>query len=69
MKKLKIIQYDKVLIILYNAYIINCVNESDENDDIHSYYLYKHIYCDRPSVYFSIISAKLIKLLSKHTDK
>ena len=47
------------------------INKSDGNDDImkfpHNYYLFKHIYFDSPSVYFSIISTKNID--KKHTDK
>ena len=49
-------------------YKFKLINKSDENDDImkspHSY-LYKHIYCDSPSVYFSIINAKSIDKISK----
>ena len=54
----------------WSDYIYKLINKSDEKDDImkfpHSNYLYKHIYCDSPSVYYSIISAKSIdKIVSK----
>ena len=41
------------------------INKNNENGDImkfpHSYYLFKLAYFDKLSVYFSIISAKVIK--------
>ena len=52
-------------------YLSMLINKSDENDVIMkfpppSYYLFKHIYFDSPSVYFSIISAKTTeKIVSK----